>query len=193
MQPMFLGTRQCLSSSSGSRCHSARSGGLRRLMGGAPPALMLRTPFGKQPENSQFRLVSWPLLALVSPLVTKSSVVKPASLERRLSLILGPLLPFLGSSLDLHKSSDFSPLPESGPHWLLSDGRAPWLSFPWLGQRALVDRAPGCYRPVGLHNCTPSPSPEPGEGQPRLLKQQQCPYCPPPPFNNKKSFYIQEI
>lgn len=33
MQQMFLGTRQCFRSSSGSRCHSARSGGLRRLRG----------------------------------------------------------------------------------------------------------------------------------------------------------------
>lgn len=65
---------------------------------------MCRTGIDKQPVNSQFRLVSWPLLALVSPLVAKLFMVKTARLEGRPSLILGPLLPFL-NSLQVSKTS----------------------------------------------------------------------------------------
>lgn len=90
---------------SGPQCHLALLWGHAvPWVGGAPPALICRTGFDKQPVNSQFRLVIWSLLALVSPLVAKPSMLKAASLEGRPSLILGPLLPFL-SSLQVSKTS----------------------------------------------------------------------------------------
>lgn len=109
-------------------------------MGGAQPALMHRKPFGKQPVNSQFRLVSWPLLALVSPLLTKSSVVKAARLERRLSRILRPLLSFL-SALQVPEASFRAPLTFTNHLTLVpslrvgttgcwSDWRALWFYLP---------------------------------------------------------------
>lgn len=46
------------------------SGGLQGAEG---PVMMCRAPFDKQLVNSQSRLVNWPLLVLLSALVTKPS------------------------------------------------------------------------------------------------------------------------